>query len=139
MIRKVSMALIAAVVPLALAVVIGEITIQVKIFLSEGLDSGPLSLIVLWHLAWGILAALLFYLIAAVLPKHGGVPLVWGAGIGGVLVLAEALVYLVPEVFWNVIPLHFHVETPAFSACGLFLAGNIICIIRTLRWNKVDA
>lgn len=138
MIRKVSIALVAAVAPLVLAVAIGEITIQVKQCITDWLYGG-LSPIVLWHLAWGILAALLFYLVAVVLPKYGGVPLIWGAGIGGVLVLAQSLVYLAPEVFWNIIPLHFHLETPAFSACGLFLTGNIICIIRTLRRNRVQA
>ena len=138
MIRKVSIALVAAVAPLVLAVAIGEITIQVKQRITDWLYGG-LSPLVLWQLAWGILAALLFYLVAAVLPKYGGVPLIWGAGIGGVLVLAQSLVYLAPEVFWNIIPLHFHLGTSAFSACGLFLTGNIICIIRTLRQNRVQA
>ena len=138
MIRKVSIALVAAVAPLVLAVAIGEITIQVKQRITDWLYGG-LSPIVLWHLACWILAALLFYLVAAVLPKYGGVPLIWGAGIGGVLVLAQSLVYLAPEVFWNIIPLHFHLGTSAFSACGLFLTGNIICIIRTLRQNRVQA
>lgn len=76
MIRKVSIALVAAVAPLVLAVAIGEITIQVKQRITDWLYGG-LSPIVLWHLAWGILAALLFYLVAAVLPKYGGVPLIW--------------------------------------------------------------
>ena len=93
MIRNVSIARVAAVAPLVLAVAIGEITIQVKQRITDWLYGG-LSPIVLWHLAWGILAALLFYLVAAVLPKYGGVPLIWGAGIGGVLVLAQSLVYL---------------------------------------------
>ena len=89
MIRKVSIALVAAVAPLVLAVAIGEITIQVKQRITDWLYGG-LSPLVLWHLAWGILAALLS---STWLPQScpvRRVPLIWGAGIGGVLVLAQS-------------------------------------------------
>ncbi len=135
--KKVLIALAAAIGPLLYSIAIAVVSLNAQQYIKEGLDLGILSLSCLWYFLWGILVAFLLYLTISIFPRHGGRGLIWGAGIGGVLVLYLALRYIMPEVFWVVLPFHFHMEPlTMLSVNGLFLAGNIICIIRTLMRNK---
>lgn len=93
MIRKVSIALVAAVAPLVLAVAIGEITIQVKQRITDWLYGG-LSPIVLWHLAWGFWPRSSSTWLPQSCPSTAGFPSSGALESAVCWVLAQSLVYL---------------------------------------------
>lgn len=120
-------ALAAAIGPPLLMVVAARISRLVLAHRSETLQTTPLFL---WMIFAGVLAALYLFLPLTVYPKQGGSALIAGAVIGILLALLLGII----AFFGFGIPMPFPMDLlTLLTAGGLCIAGNILCILQTLR------
>lgn len=129
-------AVIAIIGPMLLLMVLSRITYHLEA--TTDITTAPLSLL-LWYLAWGILAGLYLALTMLVLPKHLGSSLAPCAMIGAVLAVVLCLLELsVFGVWGDYFPFHivlpFRMETLFIvPLTGFLVVGNLACAILTKR------
>lgn len=134
--RKSIFATVSIIGPMLLLIALSCITYELEA--TTNATTAPLSLL-LWYLAWGILAGLYLALTMLILPKHLGSSLAPCAMIGAVLVVVLCMLELSVFGVWGdyfpfPIALPFRMETFFIvPLTGLLVVGNLACAVLAKR------